>query len=52
MAHPQEQLQRCSPPVTAFAVLTAPIRHSGLSSRAGMKAAAPFQRVMAASIGK
>jgi hypothetical protein len=36
----------------AFAVLTAPVRRSGLSSRASVKAAAPFQRGVTASIGK
>jgi hypothetical protein len=40
------------PPIDAFAVFTAPIRRSGLSSRAGIKASAPFQRAVAASIGK
>ncbi|MGB9117764.1 hypothetical protein [Bradyrhizobium sp.] len=40
------------PPIIALAVLTAPIRRSGLSSRAGIKASEPFQRAKAASIGK
>jgi hypothetical protein len=39
-------------PNCALAILTALIQRSGLSSRAGIKASAPFQRAVAASIGK
>jgi hypothetical protein len=39
-------------PQFASAVLTVPIGNSGLSGRAGVKAGAPFQRVVTASIGK
>jgi hypothetical protein len=52
MAHLQERLQRSSSPYCAFAVLTAPVGRGGLSSHASMKASAPFQRAVAASIGK
>jgi hypothetical protein len=52
MAHLQERLQRSSSPNLRFAVLTAPVRRGGLSSHAGIKASAPFQRTVAASIGK
>src|ERR1700730_9881742 len=37
MAHQHERLQRQSSPNCAFAVLAAPIRRSGLSSRASIK---------------
>jgi hypothetical protein len=40
------------PPQLRFAVLTSPVRRGGLSSHAGIKASAPFQRDVAASIGK
>jgi len=46
-----EGLQPTGPPHCDFAVLTARER-SGLCGRAGIKAAAPFQRAFAPSIGK
>jgi len=39
-------------PQLRFAVLATPVRRGGLSSHAGIKAGAPFQRAVAASIGK